>query len=381
MNWLRRRFVGRDTVLVLVLVVVCVGLLQLPTGYEERLPEHSRLARARVIEVDNSEVHQHQILKTGTQTLKVELLGGDFEGQVVEAVNLLQGKMEIDEVYRVGQDVLLEYTVAEGRIVGTQARGAYRLQFELVLVLLFAAALTIVAGTTGLKALLSFAFAALMIWKVMIPAFLDGYDPILVSLAVVAALTASISFLVGGLNSKGVVCFVGAFLGLLLTCGLAIVFRSSFQLHGAVRPFSEMLLYSGFYYLDLSKLFVAGVFTACSGAVMDLAMDISASMHEVRAKHPSITRWEHFKSGMVVGRAVIGTMTTTLLLAYSGSYVTMLMVFMGQGVPMGNILNLNFVAAEVLNTLVGSFGLVTVAPFTAFTGMLVFGRARRTDRT
>jgi uncharacterized membrane protein len=102
-NRLLRRFFGRDTALVLVLVVVCAGLLQLPTGYEERLPEHSRLSKARVIEVDNSEVQQHQILKTGTQTLKVELLGGEFEGQVVAAVNLLQGKMEIDEVYRVGQ--------------------------------------------------------------------------------------------------------------------------------------------------------------------------------------------------------------------------------------------------------------------------------------
>lgn len=373
---LKSRFLSKDLVLVTLLVAVCFGLFKLPTGYENRLPEHSRLARARIVKVDNSEMHQHQIVRTGAQTLEAELEEGRFEGQTVKAVNLLQGKMEIDEIYVVGQEILLEYTVVDGRIVGAHARGSYRLRFELVLVLLFALALTIVAGTTGLKALLSFVLAALMIWKVMIPAFLNGYDPIFVALAVVAALTASVSFLVGGLNSKGLVCFVGAFLGLVLTCVLAIVFRSKFQLHGAVRPFAEVLLYSGFYYVDLSKLFVAGVFTASSGAVMDLAMDISASMHEVREKQPSISRWEHFKSGMVVGRAVIGTMTTTLLLAYSGSYVTMLMVFMGQGVPLANILNLNFVAAEILNTLVGSFGLVTVAPFTALTGMFVFGRRR-----
>ena len=61
-------------------------------------------------------------------------------------------------------------------------------------------------------------------------------------------------------------------------------------------------------------------------------------------------------------------MTTTLLLAYSGSYLTMMMLFMGQGIPLVNIFSLNYVAAEILHTLVGSFGLVTVAPFTALAG-------------
>jgi uncharacterized membrane protein len=214
-----------------------------------------------------------------------------------------------------------------------------------------------------------------MLWKVMIPAFLKAHDPILIALGVVASLTAVISFLVGGISPKGLVCFLGAFLGLVLTCLLAQLFIKGFRIHGATRPFAETLLYSGFYYLNLSKIFLAGVFTASSGAVMDLAMDISASMHEIREKHPVISRWDHFKSGMAVGRAVIGTMTTTLLLAYSGSYLTMLMVFMGQGVPLGNILNLNYVAAEVLNTMVGSFVLVTVAPFTAAVGALIYGRA------
>jgi uncharacterized membrane protein len=71
-------------------------------------------------------------------------------------------------------------------------------------------------------------------------------------------------------------------------------------------------------------------------------------------------------------------MTTTLLLAYSGGYITLLMVFMAQGVPLANLFNLNYVAAEVLHTLVGSFGLVTVAPFTAFVGAFLYTKRRET---
>ena len=67
-------------------------------------------------------------------------------------------------------------------------------------------------------------------------------------------------------------------------------------------------------------------------------------------------------------------MTTTLLLAYSGGYMALLMVFMAQGVPVVNLLNLNYVSAEILHTLVGSFGLVSVAPFTAFVGAFIYTR-------
>ncbi len=127
-----------------------------------------------------------------------------------------------------------------------------------------------------------------------------------------------------------------------------------------------------FYTLNLTRIFVASIFIACSGAVMDLAMDISASMHEIQPKKPDIGLFEHIRSGMTVGRSVVGTMTTTLLLAYSGSYIALLMLFMGQGIPLLNMLNKGFMAAEVLNTIVGSFGMVTVAPFTALAGGLIY---------
>lgn len=369
-----RFFSNPDFLFVFILVISCIILFQLQTGFEERQPPNSRVDKGKVMTVDNGDMTQNLMVKTGSQTLTVKLLGGSFKGMTLKAVNLLYGKMELDEIYEPGQNILVEYSLKNGKIKGVQPRGSYRLGLELLLVIMFAILLVVVAGWTGLKALLSFVFSALMLWKVMIPAFLKGSDPLFIGLVVVALMTAAISFLVGGITRKGMVCFLGAFLGLLLTCALALIFIKGFKIHGATRPFAETLLYSGFYYLNLSKIFLAGVFIASSGAVMDLAMDISASMHEVLQKHPAISRWEHFRSGMAVGRAVIGTMTTTLLLAYLGSYMTMMMFFMGQGVPINNILNLNYVAAEILNIMVGSFGLVTVAPFTAFAGAVIYGQ-------
>jgi uncharacterized membrane protein len=105
---------------------------------------------------------------------------------------------------------------------------------------------------------------------------------------------------------------------------------------------------------------------------MDLAMDIAASMDETKRNNPEIGFFKHVRSGMRVGRAVIGTMTTTLLLAYSSSHIAMFLLFMAKGLPSANTFNAPFVAAEVLNILVGSFGLITVAPFTVLVAGLLY---------
>jgi uncharacterized membrane protein len=357
----------------MLLLLVCIGLVLLPTGYEERQPTNSLHSKARVISVDNSHLRSNLIIKSGSQNLEVQILDGPYAGRTASVFNNVVGKMDVDEIFAVGHEILVEFsTKSDGSIAAAVARGRYRIDTSLILMGLFSLGLVAVAGYTGLKALLSFVFAILMLWKLMFPLYLKGYDPIPLTVGVTAVLIGVTCFLVGGLNRKGLVAFLGSFLGILLTCGLAMLFTRKFSIHGAVAPFAETLLYSGFYDLNLSRIFISGIFLASSGAIMDVAMDIAASMDEIVDKRPDISLREHIRSGMRVGRAVLGTMTTTLLLAYSGSYSAMLMFFMGQGVPLANIFNFNHVAAEVLKTLVGSFGLVTVAPLTAVAGGFIY---------
>lgn len=368
----------RDALLVAIFFILTVALYFVPTGFEDRQPQNAVRCKGQILAVDNSELRQFGMVKMGTQDLKVKLKGGPYAGKVVSASNQLMGKMELDTVFAEGDTALMVLTLQNGEIAFVNAQDHYRLDTELLLLLCFALLLLLFAGMTGAKALLSFFFSALMIWKVLVPFFLRDQDPVLIALGVVTALTGTIIFLVAGINRKGAVAFIGALMGIGITCLMALVFSPGFHLHGAIKPFSETLLYSGFPHLNLSRIFLAGIFMASSGAVMDIAMDIAASQYEVAEKKPDISFGETVRSGFQVGRAVVGTMTTTLLLAYSGGYVTLMMVFMAQGVPLANFFNLNYVAAEVLHTLVGSFGLVTVAPFTAIVGGLVYTRKRQT---
>ncbi|MFP4393037.1 MAG: YibE/F family protein [Desulfohalobiaceae bacterium] len=368
---------SKHLLLPLALLLVCIGLFLVPTGFEAEVEENSVRSRAKVLDVDNSQVYKQGMVTTGEQDLQVEIQSGPFAGKKLRISNNLLGQMDRETLFQKGDTVRVVLSLnQEQQIVHASTQDHARLGPELLLLGLFALLLLLFGGWTGAKALLSFFLTALMLWKILVPALLQGWDPVWITLAVVALLCASIIFLVGGVNSKALVAFLGAFLGVLTSCVLAVVFTDILQLRGAVMPFAETLLYAGFAHLDLTKIYIAAVFLACSGAVMDLSMDVAASMQEVVDQNPDVTQMQLIRSGLNVGRAVVGTMTTTLLLAYSGGFITLLMAFMAKGVPLDSTFNFIYVAAEVLKTIVGSFGLVTVAPFTALVGGFILARHR-----
>ncbi|MFO8033063.1 MAG: YibE/F family protein [Desulfohalobiaceae bacterium] len=368
----KKQHIVRRLGLPLALLLLCIGLFWLPTGFEAEVDENSVRSRAQVLEVDNSQVYKQGMVTSGEQGLQVEIQDGPFAGEQLRTSNNLLGQMDRETLFQEGDTVRVVLSLNhEGQIVHTSVQDHARLGSELLLLGLFALLLLVFGGWTGAKALLSFLLAALMLWKILIPALLQGWDPVWITLGVVALLCASIIFLVGGVNRKALTAFLGAFLGVLTSCVLAVLFTDILQLRGAVMPFAETLLYAGYEHLDLTKIYVAAVFLACSGAVMDLSMDVAASMQEVVEQNPDISGLQLMSSGLNVGRAVVGTMTTTLLLAYSGGFITLLMAFMAKGVPLDSTFNFIYVAAEVLKTIVGSFGLVTVAPFTALVGGLL----------
>lgn len=367
-----------DIALILLLILASLVLIFIPTGFEDEKAYRASLYTGKVISADDSFVRQFGLVKTGDQKLQVKIKDGPFEGKTITATNHLTGKMEIDSIFREGNNVLVNMNItADGALASADVRDHQRIPAELFLGAIFALLLIGFAGWTGFKALMSFLFTALAIWKFLIPMFLKGYDPVAVSLFVTAILCASVIFLVSGFSSKGLAAFTGTICGIISTAVIAGIFAGLFKINGAVRPFSEMLLYSGFASLNLNKMFLAGVYISSSGALMDLAMDISASQHEVYSHNPNISRKELIHAGFSVGRVVVGTMTTTLLLAYSGGYTALLMIFMSKGGSLQSFFNSHYVANELFYTMAGSVGLVATAPLTAFAGAFIICRKRK----
>ena len=347
--------------------IVIVVLIFLPTGFEGALQfQDAEKCKVLVEEVDNSSLIDTGLIRTGQQICKVRFLTGRFEGQTSFGWNMLGGSLSQDKLFRPGDKAQAVVHHDEGEIISINLIDYYRLDGELVLAIAFALFLICFARGVGLRSVLSFVITLLVLWKILVPLFLKGYNSIFVGLVAVAIMTFVILLFVYGLDKRLLSSFFGSMSGIIFAMILSIICSKAFHIHGAVMANSEALLYSGFADLNLTQIFMASVFIGASGSVMDLSVDITSAVSEVVRNCPDISTKKAIKSGLAVARAAMGTMTTTLLLAYSGSCIAFLMTFMAQGTPVYNILNNNVVAAEIINTIAGSFGLAMTAPLTAF---------------
>lgn len=355
----------REWLPVTALAAICVAMSFAPSA-ENVVHDSGLAARARVLAVDDTGIETAGLSEYGTQRLEAEILSGPFKGRKVRAENELRAQMDIDKKFAPGDVALVtvpEEGVKDGDVL--VARDHWRLGWCAVLAAAFSVFLALFGGWTGVKALFSFVFSCVAVWKLLVPMCLRGWSGGWVSFAVVALLSAVIIWLVAGTTRKAAAAFLGAMLGIASSLVLAHLFSSLMHVDGATMPYAQALVNSGYSDLDLADLFCGAVILCSSGAVMDLAMDISAGVSEVARHSPGVSRAGLFASGMRIGRAVVGTMTTTLLLAYSGGYLTLLMVFAAQGTSPVAFMNSTLVSAELVKTLVGSFGMVLVAPFTA----------------
>ena len=363
---------------VLVCLLAIIVLLLLPTGFEGALNyQEAERCTARVLSVDDSTIIDTGLVRSGEQRCQLEILDGVFAGQIVTGVNMLNGSLEQDKIFAPGDTAMVVVSHDGDAITNVTMSDHYRLGWEALLAAIFIVLLVAFAGPTGVRAILSFCLTILCLWKILVPLYLRGLNPIWVGLAVTLLLTILILALVYGFDRRCLSAVSGSFLGVLVACVLGVVFTDLFQIHGAVMENSESLLYSGYAHLNLTQIFMASIFIGAAGAVMDLSVDITSAVHEVVEKRPDLGWREAARSGMNVGRAAMGTMTTTLLFAYSGGYISLLMVFMAQGTPVDHILNYKYVAAEIIHTIIGSIGLVAVAPFTALCAGVFLARGGR----
>ncbi|WP_278573849.1 YibE/F family protein [Fusobacterium ulcerans] len=332
----------------------------------------------RVLTVDNSDAIVQGISKVGCQHLTVEVLTGKFKGKILEVNNLLSGSMEYDEFYTEKDKVLMAVIENDEKIDG-KVLSPLRIEKIAVLGLIFVALLVAYAGKVGLKSLLSFAGSIVIIWEYLIPALRKGENIFAVTVSALVLLSALIIFLVAGFTKKGFSAFLGTMSGLFVTAALTFLFGDTFRIDGMNQPLAQSVVFSSFMSINILDIFYAAIVIGASGAAMDIAMDMTATIEELKLHNPDISRKSLIKSGFNVGRSVIGTMITTLLLAYSGGFLTLMILFMERNTTILQILNMKMVTSEVIKIIIGSIGLVVVAPITTYIASFIYSAKEKSS--
>ena len=364
----------KSLMLCLVMLAFCGLLCLLPDTHLNVTSAFPR-EKVRIDSVDNSMLDAVGITYNGVQPCQVTILSGEHKGESYSSYNYLNSALDKDKLFAPGETAwAMLQEVANGPTVTLIDH--YRTSIELGAVGVLALALILFGGVIGCGAMVSLAASAVIVWKLLIPLLLRGLNPMLAAFVTVIALTVLIDLLVAGFTRRCLVAILGSLAGTLVTCFAAILLTHLLKLDGGDLPYVVPLLAQSSMGVDTRSLYIGMVFLANSGALMDLSMDVSVSMEEIHHHRPDVSRAALMKSGLKVGRSVLGTMTTTLMLAYSGNYLSMLMYFVGQGTPLGDIINLKYVSSQLLNTLVGSFGLVVAAPLTALIAGFAYTREK-----
>lgn len=357
--------------LFVVLVIVVFIFLFFGKTPSENMAQRENVS-AKVLEIDDSDLVKSSFARIGAQWLTLEIRSGERKGTIIRGVSRLIGKAEFDTYCHVGDRVNVALFLDDGAIKKALVLSIDRRLTLFVLFSAFAFILILFAASVGVRALFSFAASALILWYVMLPGLTHSISPLPVSFLVVIILSAIILFMIGGWSRKSVAAFMGTVSGLFLALLFTLIFGYLLKLNGMTQPFSEQVLLNN-PLINIRQLFFAGILLGASGAAMDVSIDITASLEELHRKRSDLTRRELFASGIRIGRSVIGTMTTTLLLAYAGGYLTLLLNFKTNYAAGGSAFNLQIVSAEILRTLAGSVGLILVAPATAFYASWLYG--------
>lgn len=353
---------------IIIVVVLAAGILFLQSYNQVEKPilintEGRTFEKAVVVEILKDNL-QEDGSRVGDQVVLLKMETGPQAGRFVEA-NSPNGLL-FGTVCRPGLNVVTISSLV-GQLNVTTVYNVDRSMPIYIFIGTFLVLLCVIGGEKGLKSAIALIFSFICFVFLFFPMIMKGNPPFLAAVITSSIVIAATICLINGFTIKALSAIISTFLGL-LTAGIAAdIFGYFTSLSGYNVSNIEALLFIGQNTLiDVGQLLFAGVLFASLGAVMDIAMDISSAVNELHQKNPQLTVKELFKSGMNVGRDVMGTMATTLILAFFGGSLGVWVLDYVYDLPYLQLINSNSIGIEIMQGISGSFGVIFTVPIVAF---------------
>ena len=326
----------------------------------------------RVIGIDTSD--------EADQVLSFRILSGQFRGEIVEVNNIWTGRSFGDRVLHKGDVLFLDIPLRDPmhpKIERVSMREYFRTPFLLYLAGMLGVLMILVAGMKGVRAILTLFVTALAVLYLLVPLTLSGYNPIGVALLIAVLLTLATFLLITGFSFKVISGVLGTLGGLAAVGILSVISQHAMALTGLAQEFGFLELGIALWrtpashHWNFTGILSAGIILGAVGAMMDVSMSISSSVHEVKQVNPNITVRQAIRAGLNVGRDIMGTMADTLIFAYLGAHMmTMLLPRIefpevGYLYPFLRLVNDEATAVAIIQAVVGTIGLVLTVPIAA----------------
>ena len=348
----------------------------------ETTPDSGRLvyAPAKVTAVlsDNAreDFENAEGRRVGDQELELRILSGEHKDEIMTVTNYMSALFNVD--VQQGDRIIVRIMTDEN---GSYYASVFNYDRGIVLggfLLVFFVLLAALGGKKGLGALAGLLLTLGCIWFILIPCLLRGVPAIPVTIAVSAVSAAAGLIFLNGYSKKTFCAVCGCVGGVLVSGIAAAVVGILSPMNGFnMQEAENLILYGADQGLKVSGLLVCGVLISALGAVMDVALGIASSVWEMREQNPDASVGSLFHSGMQIGKDAMGTMANTLILAFAGSSLNMLILVQTYNIPFLQLINTDYIALEVVQSVAGSIGILLTVPLVAFISAQLMAHSRK----
>lgn len=348
----------------------------------ETTPDSGRLvyAPAKVTAVlsDNAQedFENAEGRRVGDQELEIQILSGDHKDEIMTVTNYMSALFNVD--VQQGDRIIVRIMTDEN---GSYYASVFNYDRGIVLggfLLIFFILLATLGGKKGLGALAGLLLTLGCIWFILIPCLLRGVPAIPVTIAVSAVSAAAGLIFLNGYSKKTFCAVCGCVGGVLVSGIAAAVVGSLSPMNGFnMQEAENLILYGADQGLKVSGLLVCGVLISALGAVMDVALGIASSVWEMKEQNPDASVGSLFRSGMQIGKDAMGTMANTLILAFAGSSLNMLILVQTYNIPFLQLINTDSIALEVVQSVAGSIGILLTVPLVALISARLMARRKK----
>ena len=323
-------------------------------------------ARATVLEVleDNTNISEEGELE-GNQKVRIKITSGEYKGEECEATS--PNSNHSGAYCKEGTKVIILVNKGDSGQVVASVYNYDRGTALWVLIGMFIAVLCLTGRKQGIASAAGLIFTFLCIFFMYIPMMYVGYSPFFAAAVTSIIVTIVVMLLIGGWSCKTLCATAGTVCGVLIAGGLAAIFGHFGHISGLNVEDMETLAYiAQNSKLDVGGVLFSGILIASLGAVMDVGMSVSSTISEIQETNPEISRRQLFKSGIHVGKDMMGTMSNTLILAFAGSSINSLIIIYAYNMPYFEYMNRYDIGIELLRGITGSMGVILTVPFVSF---------------
>ena len=369
-------------VVIVLAILAGIAMWMNRANENETTPDSGRLvyAPAKVTAVlsDNAQedFENAEGRRVGDQELEIQILSGDHKDEIMTVTNYMSALFNVD--VQQGDRIIVRIMTDEN---GSYYASVFNYDRGIVLggfLLIFFILLGALGGKKGLGALAGLLLTLGCIWFILIPCLLRGVPAIPVTIAVSAVSAAAGLIFLNGYSKKTFCAVCGCVGGVLVSGIAAAVVGTLSPMNGFnMQEAENLILYGADQGLKVSGLLVCGVLISALGAVMDVALGIASSVWEMKEQNPDASVGSLFRSGMQIGKDAMGTMANTLILAFAGSSLNMLILVQTYNIPFLQLINTDSIALEVVQSVAGSIGILLTVPLVALISARLMARRKK----